>query len=53
LSEAELEAAGKGPLVIQERVRLLGGKLTIESNPGHGARLEVRVPPARSADTPG
>jgi signal transduction histidine kinase len=53
LSEAELEAAGKGPLVIQERVRLLGGKLTVESNPGQGARLEVRIPPARPANTPG
>jgi signal transduction histidine kinase len=53
LSEAELEAAGKGPLVIRERVRLLGGKLTVESNPGQGARLEVRIPPARRANTPG
>jgi signal transduction histidine kinase len=46
MSQAELEAAGKGPLVIKERVRLLAGELTIESNPGHGARLEVRIPPA-------
>ena len=53
LSEAELEAAGKGPLVIRERVRLLGGKLTVESNPGQGARLEVRIPPARQANAPG
>jgi signal transduction histidine kinase len=47
LSEAELETTGKGPAVIRERVRLLAGELTIESNPGHGARVEVRVPPAR------
>lgn len=46
MSEAELEASGKGPGVIRERVRLLAGELTIESNPGHGARLEVRIPPA-------
>jgi signal transduction histidine kinase len=45
MSEAELEAAGKGPAVIRERVRLLAGELTIESNPGHGARLQVRIPP--------
>ena len=50
VSEAELEAAGKGPLVIRERVRLLGGELTVESNPGHGARLEVRIPPARQSN---
>lgn len=47
LSEAELETTGKGPAVIRERVRLLAGELTIESNPGHGARLEVRIPPVR------
>jgi len=47
LSEAELASTGKGPAVIRERVRLLAGELTIESNPGHGARLEVRVPPPR------
>ena len=47
LSEAELETTGKGPAIIRERVRLLAGELTIESNPGHGARLEVRIPPGR------
>ncbi len=47
MSDAELETSGKGPAVIHERVRLLAGELTIESTPGHGARLEVRVPPAR------
>jgi signal transduction histidine kinase len=47
LSDTELEATGKGPAVIRERVRLLAGELTIESTPGHGARLEVRIPPAR------
>ena len=44
LSQADLESARKGPLVIKERVRLLGGELTIESDPGHGARLEIAVP---------
>jgi signal transduction histidine kinase len=43
-SQADLEASRKGPLVIKERVRLLGGQLTIESDPGHGARLEIAVP---------
>jgi len=50
LTDAELETPGKGPAVIRERVRLLAGELTIESTPGHGARLEVRIPPARKAD---
>jgi signal transduction histidine kinase len=49
LSESELATTGKGPAVIRERVRLLAGELTIESNPGHGARVEVRIPPARKA----
>lgn len=44
MSEVELEATGKGPLVIRERVRLLAGELAIESTPGHGSRLEVRIP---------
>jgi len=46
LAQPELEAAGKGPLVIRERVRLLAGELAIESTPGHGARLEISIPPA-------
>ncbi len=49
LSDAELETRGIGPGVIRERVRLLAGELAIESTPGHGARLEVRIPPARKA----
>ena len=50
LSDAELETTGKGPAVIRERVRLLAAELAIESTPGHGARLEVRIPPARKAN---
>ncbi len=50
LSQAELETTGKGPAVIRERVRLLGGELAIESTPGNGARLEVRIPPARKTN---
>jgi signal transduction histidine kinase len=53
MSEAQLETSGKGPTVIRERVRLLAGELTIESNPGHGARLEVRIPPARKTTNHG
>lgn len=41
MSYAELEQARKGPAVIKERVRSIGGELTIESAPGQGARLEI------------
>ena len=40
----QLEELGKGPLIIKERVRLIAGELTIESNPGQGTRLEITVP---------
>ena len=43
-TQKELEALGKGPMVIRERVRLIEGELTIESDPSRGARLEVRIP---------
>jgi len=48
-SQAQLEEIGKGPMVIRERVRLIEGELTIESNPGRGARLEITVPQRREA----
>jgi signal transduction histidine kinase len=47
VSQTELDTLGKGPLVIKERVRLIEGELTIESNPGQGSRLEISVPQRR------
>jgi signal transduction histidine kinase len=44
LSQEELDQIGKGPTIIKERVRLIEGGLTVESNPGVGARLEIKVP---------
>jgi signal transduction histidine kinase len=44
LAQAELESPRRGPAIIKERVRALGGELAIESKPGHGARLEVSIP---------
>jgi signal transduction histidine kinase len=49
LSQAELEEAHRGPLVIKERVRLIDGELTIESTPGQGSRLEITVPQQQEA----
>jgi two-component system sensor histidine kinase DegS len=40
-SLAELEAQGKGPVVIMDCVRSINGDLTIESTPGWGSRLEI------------
>jgi signal transduction histidine kinase len=44
LGQTELDAARAGPVVIKERVRSIGGWLTIESSPDHGARLEIALP---------
>jgi signal transduction histidine kinase len=44
LAQAELTALNQGPAVIIERVRELGGHITVESKPGRGARLEVDIP---------
>jgi signal transduction histidine kinase len=46
MSQLQMEEMGRGPMIIKERVRLIAGELTIESNPGQGARLEVTVPRA-------
>jgi len=44
LSHSQLDEKNLGPFVIKERVRLIRGELEIESVPGHGARLDVRLP---------
>jgi signal transduction histidine kinase len=43
-SQSELERMCRGPLIIKERVRAIGGELTIDSRPGQGARLEINFP---------
>ena len=40
----ELDRLRLGPISIKERTRTVGGVLTIESNPGHGARLTIEIP---------
>jgi signal transduction histidine kinase len=43
-NQDQMEEAGKRPMIILERVGLIAGELTVESNPGQGTRLEVTVP---------
>jgi signal transduction histidine kinase len=40
----ELDLLRLGPQSIKRRIRSLGGDLLIESRPGHGAGLKIRVP---------
>jgi len=40
----ELDRLRLGPISIKERARTMGGVLTVESNPGHGARLTIEIP---------
>ncbi len=44
LSQDDLDIARRGPMVIKERVRSINGTLSIDSNPGGGARLEITFP---------
>ncbi|PYX49403.1 MAG: hypothetical protein DMG79_08810 [Acidobacteria bacterium] len=44
LSQLELERIRRGPLIIKLRARAIGAELTIESRPGQGSRLEIRLP---------
>lgn len=47
LSRQESEGGRRGPLVIKDRVRSIGGMLSVISQPGRGTRLEITVlPPA-------
>jgi len=43
-SSEELNRLRIGPISIKERTRGIGGLLTVESTPGHGARIQVEVP---------
>lgn len=40
----ELDTLRLGPVSIKQRVHRIGASLDIESNPGHGCRLIIRVP---------
>jgi len=47
----QLEANRQGPMVIKERIRNIGGGLTLESNPGRGSRLEIYLPSPKAQAT--
>jgi two-component system nitrate/nitrite sensor histidine kinase NarX len=49
-NQERMDEDGKGPMIIRERVRLIAGELTVESNPGQGTRLEITVP--RNGEAP-
>lgn len=40
----ELELLRLGPMSIKRRVRMLGGEMQLESRPGQGASLQIRIP---------
>lgn len=44
LTHQELVNSARGPAIIKERVRNLGGELYLESHPGEGARIEITIP---------
>jgi signal transduction histidine kinase len=44
LTHNELVNSARGPAIIKERVRNIGGELNLESHPGEGARLEITIP---------
>jgi PAS domain S-box-containing protein len=44
------EQSGLGIVGIRERVRLVDGAVSIHSRPGHGTRIDVRVPAAKRMD---
>jgi two-component system sensor histidine kinase UhpB len=46
ISEQALPQRRLGLLGMRERVDLVGGRMRLESTPGRGTRIEVRVPPA-------
>ena len=44
LDHDALDEQRRGPVLIKERVRAIGGRLTIHSQPRFGSRLEITIP---------
>ena len=47
--EDERSKTGLGLISMRERVRLVGGELSIQSQPSKGTQIEVRVPLASAS----
>jgi signal transduction histidine kinase len=50
-SEAARKSPGLGLISMQERVRLVKGTLSIESEPHHGTKVHARVPFSSGSDS--
>jgi hypothetical protein len=48
----ELDEMRIGPVSIKQRARQMGARLTVESNPGRGSKLVLRVPVPPPLPTP-
>jgi signal transduction histidine kinase len=44
LTQEEIDAQRKGPVIIRERVRAIGGSLALRSHRGSGTQVEVTIP---------
>lgn len=44
MSLEQLDEGRRGPIVIKERIRAIGGQLTLESLPNRGTRLRILLP---------
>jgi PAS domain S-box-containing protein len=49
--ETAMQSRGLGLASMQERLRLVGGELSIESQPQHGSTIHARVPLGSGADS--
>ena len=47
--ESAKRTSGLGLICMQERLRLVGGQLSVQSEPSKGTRIRVRIP-RRSSD---
>jgi signal transduction histidine kinase len=49
LPDQEVDAQRKGPVIIKERVRAIGGSLMLHSQRGFGTQLDITIPPKHHA----
>jgi signal transduction histidine kinase len=49
LTQEEADAQRKGPVIIRERARAIGGSLALHSQRGFGTQLDITIPPKHHA----